>query len=102
MTIFSVVLKVACLVLALTIFAHGYILPKHSSKSATQLGFAGKPDNKKAGKKTPSAPETKEKKWSLVGDFVFLYGRPEINWVTGKVMTEAPKRRHNWLVKPDE
>jgi hypothetical protein len=122
MTLTTIILKLAFLGMLLTMSAlvQGYAvqpqLTTSSTSKRTQLAAKkGQPEEKPksmfgnffslpqpvANKKKP---EVKPVKKPVFGNFVFLFGKPQINWTTmkyfeGDDMGYASKRM-NWVVKP--
>ena len=95
--------------------AFAYVIPlqQSSRSSTTQLHWFGnnsKPQNAKQQPEKKTFPVQKKKPASTEEvttptrpPFIFLYGKPQYDWTTGKPISKdswVNKRRMNWLVKP--
>ncbi len=84
-----------------------YVIPvQHSSRLNTSLNWFGTSNNKKdSSSKQKKTSNTKDSDINNSGPppFIFLYGKPQHDWSTGKPIGEdswVNKKRANWLVKP--
>lgn len=87
--------------LGIVTLTRAFITPiaSHSSlhrRNDSSLAFWGK---KQAPKQPPKQQPKDDKK--KTNPFVFVYGKPQYNWVTGEKSFTAAKKK-NWLVKPDK
>jgi hypothetical protein len=95
------------LLMLMTECALAYVIPvKHSSRLNTSLKWFGTNNNKKESiskEKNTSKPKDNDINNSGPPPFIFLYGKPQHDWSTGKPISEdswVNKKRANWLVKP--
>jgi hypothetical protein len=123
MTLTTIILKLAFLGMLLTMSAivQGFAVQPQLATSSiskrTQLTAAkkGKPEEKPKfmfgnlfSPPQPAAnkkkPEVKPVKKPLLGDFVFLFAKPQINWLTMEYFDKDnmgyESKRMNWVVKP--
>ena len=86
--------------LGIVTLTRAFITPIASSslrrRNDSSLAFWGK---KQAPKQPPKQQPKDDKK--KTNPFVFVYGKPQYNWVTGEKSFTAAKKK-NWLVKPDK
>jgi hypothetical protein len=100
----TIIIQALLLVLLMGGTAHGFVAPSsRSASSTTQLqifGWGSRGDDKE---KTPKAgPKNVKKEEKKKEPFVFMIGKPQYDWATGKRSYTSNKKRHNWVVKPED
>jgi hypothetical protein len=103
----TIITQALLLVLLMGGIAHGFVAPssRFASSSTTQLQLfgwgstSGGDDKKKTVKK--AAPKNVKKEETKKEPFVFLFGRPQHNWVTMEKYATSDKKK-NWVVKAED
>ena len=97
----TIIVQALLLVLLMGGIAHGFVAPRsRSASSTTQLqlfGWGSSDDDKK--KKPKAAPQDVKKDEKKKEPFVFMIGKPQYDWATGKRSYSSNKKRHSWVVK---
>ncbi|KAI2493178.1 hypothetical protein MHU86_21367 [Fragilaria crotonensis] len=99
-------LNIALAIIILTV-THAFTTPsRHSTSSSVSttavglFGFFGKDEQNTKGAISKGGRKNKSKEDEPKKPFIFLYGKPQYDWVNNKPMEKKAAAEHTWFTNP--
>ncbi|KAI2514145.1 hypothetical protein MHU86_38 [Fragilaria crotonensis] len=99
-------LNIALAIIILTV-THAFTTPsRHSTSSSVSttavglFGFFGKDEQNTKGAISKGGSKNKSKEDEPKKPFIFLYGKPQYDWVNNKPMEKKAAAEHTWFTNP--